>query len=161
MFSLIITVIAISLVSAILVASVYFGGDTFDQGRGKTEGVTVINQARQIQGAMVIARAEEGVYPEVIRDTDPATTDLAPEHIEFIPDPPRNASQDDYSVTGNGEVVLTMNGRGYDDICDSINRTVDLPVSASGYPSDAGSLSGAKYGCYQNGGDPIFVFSPK
>lgn len=51
MFSLIITIISIALVAALAVASVYYGGNAFQQGTAKAQASTLVAQAQQIAAA--------------------------------------------------------------------------------------------------------------
>lgn len=51
MFSLIITIISIALVAALAVASVYYGGNVFQQSTAKAQASTLVAQAQQIAAA--------------------------------------------------------------------------------------------------------------
>ena len=51
MFTLIITIIAIALVAALAVASLYYGGSAFTQGTAKAEASALVAQAQQISAA--------------------------------------------------------------------------------------------------------------
>ena len=59
MFSLIISIIAIALVAALALASIYYGGDAFQEGTAKAEASTVINQGQQVQAAFTMAEIDE------------------------------------------------------------------------------------------------------
>ena len=59
MFSLIISIIAIALVAALALASIYYGGAAFQEGSTDAEASTVINQGQQIQGAVTLADVDE------------------------------------------------------------------------------------------------------
>ncbi len=55
MFSLIISIIAIALVAALALASIYYGGSAFQEGAADATASTVVNQGQQIQGAFTMA----------------------------------------------------------------------------------------------------------
>jgi hypothetical protein len=54
MFQLIISILAILLVISLTGVSVFYGSDSFTEGRDKAEAVTIINQASQIEAAMTL-----------------------------------------------------------------------------------------------------------
>lgn len=58
MFSLIIVLIAIVLVAAIAVATVYYGGDVFSSGSANAEAATLLAQSAQIASASAAYAAE-------------------------------------------------------------------------------------------------------
>ena len=59
MFSLIISIIAIALVAALALASIYYGGSAFQKGSAEAEASTIINQGQQIQGAVALSQIDE------------------------------------------------------------------------------------------------------
>ncbi len=58
MFSLIISIIAIALVAALAGASVYYGGAAFNKGTSDATYAAMVNQAEQINGAIVLYKVE-------------------------------------------------------------------------------------------------------
>ena len=50
MFSLIITIISIALVAALAVATIYYGGDAFNQGTTKAKASTIVMPASSCCG---------------------------------------------------------------------------------------------------------------
>ncbi len=58
MFSLIITIIAIALVAALAVASIYYGGSAFEKGTAGAEAATIINESQQVSAARSMASAD-------------------------------------------------------------------------------------------------------
>ncbi|MGD1524471.1 hypothetical protein [Vibrio owensii] len=68
MFNLIISIIAIALVVALAGASLYYGGAAFNQGNADAKSSTMINQAQQIQSAVLLYKANEGGEPEQLSD---------------------------------------------------------------------------------------------
>ncbi|WP_406733265.1 hypothetical protein RJD39_03940 [Vibrio scophthalmi] len=59
MFSLIISIIAIALVAALALASIYYGGAAFHEGSADAEASTAVNQGQQIQAAITMADINE------------------------------------------------------------------------------------------------------
>jgi type II secretory pathway pseudopilin PulG len=68
MFSLIITLIAIALVAALALATLYYGGPAFNQGADRAQASKVTSQGIQILGAMELYKAETGAYPLALTD---------------------------------------------------------------------------------------------
>lgn len=58
MFSLIISIIAIALVASLALASIYYGGDAFQEGTTAAQASTILNQAQQTQGAIVLSNID-------------------------------------------------------------------------------------------------------
>lgn len=63
MFSLIITIVAIALVAALALATIYYGGAAFNKGVATATATRAISQGQQIQGAMDLYRADFGEWP--------------------------------------------------------------------------------------------------
>ncbi|PHX04342.1 hypothetical protein [Vibrio splendidus] len=80
MFSLIISIIAIALVAALALASIYYGGAAFQQGSTDAEASTVMNQGQQIQGAITLANVDEKYTAG-----STAIADLAPAYLKEAP----------------------------------------------------------------------------
>jgi len=68
MFSLIITIISVALVAALALATLYYGGDAFNQGRAKANAARVANQGQQLVAAADLFRANRGRYPDSIAE---------------------------------------------------------------------------------------------
>lgn len=79
MFSLIISIIAIALVAALALASIYYGGTAFQEGSSDAEAATVINQGQQIQGAVTLADVDE------VWTNTSTQANLAPNYLKEIP----------------------------------------------------------------------------
>lgn len=94
MFSLIITIIAIALVAALALATIYFGGTAWTQGSDKATASRYINEASQISAAVDLYRANNGgAYPA-------AVDDLKPTYLKTLPDGPWAFAQDRIVRTG-------------------------------------------------------------
>lgn len=63
MFSLIITIVAIALVAALALATIYYGGTAFNKGATAADAARAISQGQQIQGAMDLFRADFTRWP--------------------------------------------------------------------------------------------------
>jgi len=63
MFSLIITIISIALVAALALATLYYGGGAFNQGRAQAQAAKVRSQSQQLLGAAELFKANHGRYP--------------------------------------------------------------------------------------------------
>jgi O-antigen ligase len=57
MFSLIITIISIALVTALALATIYYGGSAFKQGNDAATAARLINEGQQLSGAAAVASA--------------------------------------------------------------------------------------------------------
>jgi hypothetical protein len=57
MFSLIITIISIALVTALALATIYYGGSAFKQGGDAANAARLINEGQQLSGAAAVAGA--------------------------------------------------------------------------------------------------------
>lgn len=68
MFSLLITIISIALVAALAVATIYYGGAAFTQGKARATAAAVTSQGQQILGAAQIFRATQGRWPDDINE---------------------------------------------------------------------------------------------
>jgi hypothetical protein len=78
MFSLIITIISIALVTALAVATLYYGGNSFTQAGSSAQASTVINQAQQLMGAMEMFRIQQGRWPNSLAE-------LSPQYLRTLP----------------------------------------------------------------------------
>lgn len=72
MFSLIISIIAIALVIVLAGASLYYGGDAFNQGTAKGEFAKITNEAQQVAAAITLAQVNGVSVTET--DTNNAAT---------------------------------------------------------------------------------------
>ncbi len=79
MFSLIISIIAIALVAALALASIYYGGTAFQEGSTDAEASTVVNQGQQVQAAVEMAKVAEKWTNTSDQD------DLLTEYLKEIP----------------------------------------------------------------------------
>ena len=128
MFSLIITIISIALVAALALATLYFGGDAFNQGSAKASAATVVNQAQQISGANTLYFLDKQVYGEVVNltaDGKYLASAPNPGALEGGADPKPGYKVD----TATGAITLALASQA---VCDAINEQAGVvgPLSA-------------------------------
>lgn len=81
MFSLIITIISIALVAGLAIATMYFGGGAFLQGKPDAEAAKYINEGQQISAAIRLFQTEKhGELPQDLRG------DLTPVYLKQVPE---------------------------------------------------------------------------
>lgn len=144
MFSLIITIISIALVAALAVATIYYGGDAFNQGSSKAKASTVVNQAQQIVGANTLLRANTGSYGSTVAELTaggylaaaPATENLTWSEAALAAD---------NELTGTGSALT-------DEVCAKVN---EVAGRASTVPT---AKQDAQFGCYENASVNTFFF---
>lgn len=163
MFSLIITIISIALVAALAVATVYYGGNQFNQGNTKAAGSAIVTSAQQIAAANTLLFNDQGAYAAVGPVTVAATcapTDAGcfpTSYLKSIPKPPAPAVVSDgtnpgFEVAANNVIELTIDGSGAVDVCSAVNKSSGL-LNNDGtvlVPADEATFDaeGAQYGCY-------------
>ncbi|NLC21536.1 MAG: hypothetical protein GX771_06450, partial [Halomonadaceae bacterium] len=99
MFSLIITIISIALVAALALATLYFGGDAFNQGSAKAAASTVVNQAQQINGANTLHYLDFQSYATDVGDL------VDGDYLASAPNP-GTISSEDYDIDTDGSITL-------------------------------------------------------
>ena len=85
MFSLIISIIAIALVAALALASIYYGGDAFQKGSAGAEASTIVNQGQQIQAAMTMAAINEDAITDLTELSDSTKVTSAQVYLKEVP----------------------------------------------------------------------------
>lgn len=68
MFSLVITIIAIALVAALALATLYYGGSAFNQGSARAEAAKIMTQAQQVLAAADLYHVDMGIWPASMAD---------------------------------------------------------------------------------------------
>jgi hypothetical protein len=63
MFALIVTIISIALVGLIALATLYYGGDSINQGAEQAAISRYLSEGVQVQGALELYRVDNGVLP--------------------------------------------------------------------------------------------------
>jgi type II secretory pathway pseudopilin PulG len=158
MFSLIITIISIALVAALALATLYFGGDAFNQGSAKAAAATIVNQASQINGANTLHFLDKQEYNTVLSDgvTDPANDLVDGGYLSSLPSPGDSATGD-YAVTAVDDPSITLDGV-KKAVCEAVNIQSGLMQSGDSIPVVDGTtnsvLSDAvttQFGCAEDG----------
>ncbi|EJY5652759.1 hypothetical protein OGN88_002961 [Vibrio cholerae] len=136
MFSLIISIIAIALVAALALASIYYGGSAFQEGSTDAEASTVINQGQQLQGAATLADVDEVTLASI--------DDLKPTYVKDIPTV-RSESWTLNTTDNVFELRLYNLTDGYvlNDVCDQINEEAGIATK----PTTAAGVT-AQFGCF-------------
>ena len=124
MFSLIITIISIALVAALALATLYFGGDAFNQGSARAAAATVVNQASQISGANTLYYLDNNEYAT-------AMSELTPEYLASEPNPGNAAtgSWDPARSASNGTVTITGLSLA---VCEAVNVQAGYTIGDEG-----------------------------
>ena len=135
MFSLIITIISIALVAALALATLYFGGDAFNQGSAKAAAATVVNQAQQISGANTLHYLDSQSYGDMAALT-------AGDYLSSAPNPGNIAKTgSSYAIAADGQITLELAASS---VCDAVNAQAGL----SAKPVDVAGLAAVQFGCY-------------
>jgi len=121
MFSLIITIISIALVAALALATLYYGGDAFNQGASRVNAARVINQGQQLLGASELYYIQTGAWPANIQALmDGGYLKAAP--VAQGSTAPAFADTQPWAMPAAGQPVFVLTGTAVD-VCRSINRT--------------------------------------
>lgn len=68
MFSLVVTIISIALVAALTLATLYYGGDSFNKGDASARAAQVVLQGQQVLGAADLFKADNGRWPDSMQE---------------------------------------------------------------------------------------------
>jgi len=156
MFSLIIIVISIALGAAMALATLYFGGDAFNEGSAKATAATLVNQAQQINGANTLHFLDEQVYGDM------AALTAAGKYLQAAPNPGQVAAESDldgvvtvakYDVaTADGKISLDIKSEA---VCKAVNQQSGLGGVLA---ADEAGLADVQFGCYGAAGAESFTF---
>lgn len=140
MFSLIITIISIALVAALAVATIYYGGDAFNQGTSKAKASTVVNQAQQIAGAATLYKSNGGNLPTLA-----SVGALSPSYLATVPASDSVTLGLDATEQALGKVKITGTlSAGSTEVCAKINDIANGTTTGAYVP-------GAQFGCNPTG----------
>ena len=137
MFSLIISIIAIALVAALALASIYYGGDAFQEGTAKAEASTVVNQGQQIQAAVTMSEIDE---KPVAALTELVTND-------YLKEVPKVRDQD-WGIVGDNVEVGVVSA----EVCQHIEASFD------GVSTVPLAVEKQAFGCFGDGTDHTAYF---
>ncbi len=157
MFSLIITIISIALVAALALATIYYGGSSFNRGSAEAKASQLINEGQQINGAVAMAKAD---FASGSLTAEVATVaGLAPNYLAQVP-----ASWDSATnVTAKTGVLTTKSAvAANDDV--SVDVCKEIEKKATGVLPETlptAATAGQAYGCFDdatNGNTVFFRF---
>lgn len=126
MFSLIVTIFALVLVAGIALATLYYGGDIFQESSADADAARYINQGQHITAAVRLYQAEKaGDLPQDLE------ADLVPDYLRMIP-----KEDFDWSI-GEDTVLKSVSNP---TVCERVNVKAGMadptPVSCSSVPAD-------------------------
>lgn len=156
MFSLIVTVMSIALVAAVLIASIYYGGDAYQQYSSKNSANMILNQSVQIIEAKVDYLLDNQSNPVLI-------SDLSPDYLTSMPNP-SSVTDANWEFTSSGHVILEGVSH---KLCTAINEmeNSNAPEPIINYDDfilfeQSVHQSPRKIGCnsYTAGEDTIYTF---
>ena len=88
MFSLIITIISVALVAALALATLFYGGESYQSGQAKAEAAKLRNQGQQLVAAAEFFYLQRGAWPDSIQEM------VDSGHLNSIPVAQRAAVQE-------------------------------------------------------------------
>jgi hypothetical protein len=97
MFSLIVTIMAIALVAALALATLYYGGAAFNVSADRATATSLINQGEQLIAAATLYRIDKGVAPASLSAL------VAEGYLQSVPVPPTGVShaQNEFSLVSS------------------------------------------------------------
>ena len=126
MFSLIIAIISIALVSALALASIYYGGEAFNTGKIEAEASKIINQGQQLQGAIAFSNVNGETVTTLNDLVDLGYISTLPTvDGHFWTDPVIGGDTEGYSTIG----VTTETTQA---LCDKINEKAGITAPTTG-----------------------------
>lgn len=157
MFSLVISVIAVILVVAIALATIYYGGQAFNNSSSKATAATLINQASQIEAAASIFESQGNAWPA-------SFSTLAPNYLASLPLPPPRAYAEGtpgaadwaYYIPGQSHHIVLEN-KIRKDVCLAINHAQGL-VGIPGTWDGASLIQCFGMGVAATNGDLAYTF---
>lgn len=139
MFSLIITIISIALVTALALATIYYGGSAFRQGGDAAAAAQLINEGQQLSGAatIVLASPASGA-PAAGFDT--ISTAATPTGFSLVEQKALTSAPTLWAVDTAAKSFSKATGSTA--ICDKVNEKAGLTAR----PADASGV--VNYGCF-------------
>lgn len=121
MFSLIIALISIALVAALALATLYYGGDSFNQSAAKAQAAKIVNQQQQLLGATDLFISEKGRIPngvaELVSTGFLKTAPVAMQGVGSVV-----AAGDDWVMPAPGEQVVFVLPNPDTEVCQAYNE---------------------------------------
>lgn len=116
MFSLIIVIISIALVAALALATIYYGGTSFNIGGDRVVAARTINEGNQVAGALELYRVDNGAFPTGTSQ-DVANALIAGNYLSGMPENSSWEFRTDFAVRTN----LTL------EQCERVNADLNIP----------------------------------
>lgn len=156
MFSLIITIIAIALVAALALATIYYGGSAFNRGASSANAAKLLNQSQQILGADRLYRADhEGAMPPSMQ----ALVDGG--YLKSIPIASADTKFEAVAASATEwTMVSTASGRAYQYSSNNVDADSCKTVNQMSFSQDGilnSIFSGFKTQCYTSGSNAYTV----
>lgn len=120
MFSLIISIIAIALVIVLAGASLYYGGEAFNQGTAKGEFAKIVNEGQQVSAALTLMSVEGVDLTDANSDSSLTVADIPVRYL--------NATPTNTFVIDEAAGTLTLSGVS-DDVCAAFLDANDAQVN--------------------------------
>jgi type II secretory pathway pseudopilin PulG len=92
MFSLLITIVAVALVAALAIATIYYGGPSMDKSKVRAEAAMLVNQAAQVDAAILMFRVSMGRWPTSESEL------VAGNFLKSVPQAPVRVASNGFSV---------------------------------------------------------------
>lgn len=134
MFSLIITIIAVMLVAALAVATIYYGGAGFNKSDLSAQVTRRVNEAQQIKGAAALYLVENSSVSTFTLE------DLV--NNNYLSAAPANWASVAQDVAG-----VTVDNL---DVCNAINASLNNAYAGSTTPPDCSALTAGQEACCVN-----------
>jgi len=147
MFQLIVAVIAIALVIALTLASIFYGGEAFTRSSLKANVAAMVNQAQQISGANTLYKTDKAKDAGSVADL--AAKDATGfSYLEEVPNAPRIVADD--ADTDNGKAAWELSAD---------KEYVQIALPTEGLAEIEQAVSDNGVGSVNTDGDePLFQF---
>jgi hypothetical protein len=155
MFQLIVSVIAIALIAALAIASLYYGGNAFSGSTSKAQVTALVNQAQQISGGAALYKTDNAGTPI------DAIADLTPDYLQAIPTPPQVAQGSSWLVTTDGAYAyISVPAANIATVCAEVTKQNGNVAAVTGAPFSATAVTalGAQFNCEGDATATAFVF---
>lgn len=137
MFSLVITIIAIVLVAALALATLYYGGDAFKNGNVQAVAARVLNEGQQLAGAIEMYKSDNnGTAPTDLNQLVSNSSGM--EYLKALPKSTTWTPANDYVVASD----LTL------EQCQQANKMLGITAATIPSCSDT-SYTGRSFCCQQ------------
>ena len=145
MFSLIISIIAIALVAALALASIYYGGSAFQEGSADAEASTVVNQGQQVQGAVTLADVDEFT----VADEDSLVTGNYLKEVPSVRSKSWALNAADLAAAGTAYAWIEVEAG--KEVCEKIEVEADAAHVVGTTALDGSVVTTQAFGCLETG----------